>query len=292
MRPSCQRCVAKGIDSCEYPVNPGETRFTALKRKNATLATESDRMQKFIDALRSASPSRAQDMLRHLRTSDDGAAAANQLLSTLTSSPSEGHPHFLHHRNSDSSISSGPSPPSNSDSVQTPHTSRSRSSNPNTKSIPPFPFEDDTSLTEAPYQPFSDFERPLPSTDALHKCIEAFHDESGKLFHVFSRSHVEAQFQILAGQGGKQALRLAACELCAVAALGSQYVKETLPEGTERNLYGVAKHLLEDVVTVDTTRAAKVCAMLGMFNIMNKQKVAMTFVGKSMIPLMVFLCFS
>lgn len=289
MRPSCQRCVSKGIDSCEYPVNPGETRFTALKRKNASLVTESDRMQKFIDALRSASASQAQDMLRHLRTSDDGAAAANQLLSTLTSSESDGHSHSLHHRDSDSSISSGPSPPSNSDIAQTPQTSRSRSSNTNSKSLPPFTLEDDTSLVDTPYQPFSDFEKPLPSTDILHKCIEAFYEESGKLFHVFSRSHLQAQSQILASRGDKQALRLAACELCAVAALGSQYIQETLPEGTEQNLYGVAKHLLEDVVTVDTTRAGKVCTLLGMFNIMNKQKVAMTFVGKLMITWIVFL---
>lgn len=240
-------------------------------------------MQKFIDALRSASAAQAQDMLRHLRTSDDGVAAADQLFSTLTSSESDGISHSLHHRDSSSSISSGPSPPSNSDTVQTPHTSRSRSSNTNTKSLPPLTFEDDTSLVETPYQPLPDFERLLPSTEALHKCIEAFYEESGQLFHVFSRSHIEAQSRILAGQGDKQALRLAACELCAVAALGSQYIKETVPEGTEQNLYGVAKHLLEDVVNVDTTRAAKICTMLGMFNIMNKQKVAMTFVGKLMV---------
>ena len=249
-------------------------------------------MQKFIDALRSASASQAQDMLRHLRTSDDGLAAADQLLSTLISPESDGPTPSLHHRNSTSSISSGPSPPSNSDTAQTPHTSRSRSSNTNNKSLPSFTLDDDTSLVDTSYHPFSDLDRPLPSTDALHKCIDAFYNESGKLFHVFSRSHTEAQFHILAGQADKQALRLAACELCAVAALGSQYIKESLPEGTEQNLYGVAKHLLEDVVTVDTTRATKVCAILGMFNIMNKQKVAMTFVGGLMITSIVFLCVS
>jgi hypothetical protein len=249
-------------------------------------------MQKFINALRSASPSRTQDMLRHFRSADDDGSA-KQLLSTLTPSAFDGSPHPLHHRDSDSSISSGPSPPSNPDTPQTPNTSRSRSSNTNTKSIPPpFPFEDDVSLVETPYQPFSDFERPLPSTDALHKCVEAFYTEAGKLFHVFSRSHIEAQFHILAGQGDKQALRLAACELSAVAALGSQYIKETLPEGTEQSMYNAAKQLLEDVVTVDTTRASKVCAILGMFNIMNKQKVAMTFVGKLTVASIAFMCVS
>jgi len=280
-RPSCQRCIAKGIDSCEYPVNPGETRFTALKRKNASLLTESDRMQKFIHALRDASPSRAQDMLRDFRSADDDDhGRAKHEMSTLTPSTFDGPPHLLHHQNSDSSISSGPSPPSNSDIPQTPNTSRSRSSNTNTntKSLPSFPSEHDNSLVQTPYQPFSDFERPLPSTHALRKCVEAFYHESGKLFQVYSRSHIEAHFQLLEAQGDKQALRLAVCELCAVAALGSQYMKEILPEGTEQTMYNAAKHLLEDVVTVDTTRAAKVCAILGMFNIMNKEKVAMTFV--------------
>jgi hypothetical protein len=248
-------------------------------------------MQNFINALRSASPTRAQDMLRHFRSADDDGRT-KQLLSTLTPSTFDAHPHSLHHHDSDSSISSGPSPPSNSDTPQTPHTTRSRSShtNTNTKSIPPFPFEDNVSLVETPYQPFSDFERPLPSTDALHKCVEAFYQESGKLFHVFSRSHIEAQFQLFEGQGDKQALRLAVCELCAVAALGSQYIKETLPKGTEQTMYNAAKHLLEDVVTVDTTRAGKVCAILGMFNIMNKQKVAMTFVGELTLNTFIPLC--
>lgn len=248
-------------------------------------------MLKFINALRSASPSRAQDMLSHFRSADDDDDA-KQLLSTLTPSPFDGHPHPLQHRNSDSSMSSGPSPPSNSDIPQTPNTSRSRSSNTNTntKTIPPFPFEDDNSLVETPYQPFSDFERPLPSTDALRKCVDAFYQESGKLFHVFSRSHIESQFQLLSSQGDKQALRLAVCELCAVAALGSQYIKETLPEGTEQTMYNAAKQLLEDVVTVDTTRAGKVCAILGMFNIMNKQKVAMTFVGELTNASITYMC--
>ncbi|CAD0096544.1 unnamed protein product [Aureobasidium mustum] len=99
-RPSCQRCLAKGIDSCEYTVNPGETRFTALKRKNASLVTESDRMQKFIEALRSASPSQAQEMLDSLRTAD----ASTQLLSTLAHFDPESQP--LQRQESDSSVSS------------------------------------------------------------------------------------------------------------------------------------------------------------------------------------------
>ncbi|KAI5203111.1 hypothetical protein E4T39_04410 [Aureobasidium subglaciale] len=272
-RPRCQRCVVKGIDSCEYTVNPGETRFTALKRKNASLATESDRMQKFIEALRSASSSQAQGMLDDLRTCD----GAKQILSTLTLGKSQPHP--LHHRNSDYSISSAPSPPSNADTTQTPHSSRSRSSGSNTESIPSAPFENDVLPVETPYQPFSDFERPLPALDVLRKCINAFYIEAGKLFHVFLTSHLDAQFEVLSSQGDTQALRAAACELCAVGALGSQYIKETLPEGTEKNMYSCAKHLLEDVVSIDANRAAKVCAMLGMFNIMSKEKVAMTFVG-------------
>ncbi|KAK6002629.1 hypothetical protein QM012_001379 [Aureobasidium pullulans] len=274
MRPSCQRCIVKGIDSCEYTVNPGETRFTALKRKNASLVTESDRMHKFIEALRSASPSQAQEMLNSLRTTAD---ASTQFLSTLAHFDPESQP--LHRQESDPSVSSGPSPPSNNDTVSTPPTSRSRSSNSsNTNPSSSFPF-DDTPAADAHSPPFADFERPVPSIDVLRKCISTFYNESGKLFHVFSPSHVETQFQILAAaQDDKQARRLATCELCAVGALGSQYTKETLAEGTQQSMYSAAKHLLEDAVTVDTGRAAKICVLLCLFNIMNKQKVAMTFV--------------
>ncbi|KAI4715253.1 hypothetical protein E4T48_08572 [Aureobasidium sp. EXF-10727] len=273
MRPSCQRCLVKGIDSCEYTVNPGETRFTALKRKNASLITEADRMHKFIEALRSASPSQAQEMLSHFRTAEDPAN-----LSTLTLSQSDPHAQPSDRHDSDSSMSSGPSPPSNADTVQTPHTPRSRSANSHTKSNPSFPFDDDTLTVHNPHQPFSGYERPLPSVDILRKCINAFYTEAGKLFHVFSPSHIDIQFQILEDQDDKQALRVAVCELSAVAALGSQYIRESLSEGTQQNMYSAAKHLLEDVLTVDAHRAAKTCAMLCLINIMRKQKVAMTFV--------------
>ncbi|THV69205.1 hypothetical protein D6C78_03187 [Aureobasidium pullulans] len=280
-RPRCRRCQDKGHDVCEYTVNPGETRFTALKRKNATLVTESDRMHKFIEALRSASPAQAQNMLQDLRTCD----GAKDLLSTLTLSQSQ--PHELRHRESDSSVSSNnPSPPSmTTDTILTPHTSRSRSANSDGKLNPLLSqlssngFENESpSSTEATYQPFSDFERQLPSRGTLQECINSFHKEAGKLFHVFSLNHIESQFSVMYGQGDKQAQRVAACELSAVGALGSQYIRESQPEGTAQKMYSVAKHLLEDVVSVDATRAAKVCAMLGLFNIMSKEKVAMTFV--------------
>ncbi|KAH0332924.1 hypothetical protein KCU81_g10011, partial [Aureobasidium melanogenum] len=278
-RPSCQRCIVKGIDSCEYTVNPGETRFTALKRKNASLVTESDRMQKFIEALRAASPSQAQEMLNTLRTAD----ASTQLLSTLAHSDPEPQPQPLQRQKSDSSVSSGPSPLSSNgnDSTLTPHTSRSRSCNSSTNTDPSLPV-DDTPALDTHSQSFSDCERPLPSVDVLRKCTSTFYNESGKLFQVFSPSHIEAQFQILAdAQSDKQARRLATCELCAVGAIGSQYIKEKeyLPEGTQQNIYSAAKHLLEDAVTSDANRAAKTCVMLTLYNCMNKQKVAMTFVA-------------
>lgn len=240
-------------------------------------------MHKFIEALRSASPAQAQNMLQDLRTCD----GAKDLLSTLTLSQSQ--PHELRHRDSDSSVSSNnPSPPSmTTDTILTPHTSRSRSANSDGKLNPLLSqlssngFENESpSSTEATYQPFSDFERQLPSRGTLQECINSFHKEAGKLFHVFSLNHIESQFSVMYGQGDKQAQRVAACELSAVGALGSQYIRESQPEGTAQKMYSVAKHLLEDVVSVDATRAAKVCAMLGLFNIMSKEKVAMTFVGK------------
>jgi hypothetical protein len=234
-------------------------------------------MHKFIEALRSASPSQAQEMLNSLRTAD----ASTQLLSTPAHFDPESEP--LQRHESDSSVSSGPSPPSTIDTtntVLTPHTSRSRSCNSSTNSDPSFSL-DDTPAVDTHSQSFSGCETPLPSIDILRKCISAFYNESGKLFQVISSSHVETQFQILAAaQGDKQAPRLATCELYAVGAIGSQYIKEFLPEGTQQNMYSAAKHRLEDAITVDASRAAKICVMLCMYNIMNKKKVAMTLVGK------------
>jgi hypothetical protein len=134
--------------------------------------------------------------------------------------------------------------------------------------------------TKLPYQPFDDLETQLPTTSALRDCIGGFDAQAGKLFHIFTPEDIEAQFLVLSTRQDSQARCLAACQLCAIGAIGSQYIRDSVPEDTERKMYNVAKHLLEDVVTTDATRAAKICAMLAMFNVMSKEKVAMTFVGE------------
>lgn len=286
VRPRCRRCIEKGVDVCEYTVNPGETRFTALKRKNANLVSDSDRMRNFIEALRSASPSEAQSLLQNLRTCDDPANALELLTLPLPlpqSQPqSQSQQQFQPLVCSDSDPSSSSAQPS---SDTTPTTNASLESPTLLSDItgpssqpPSSGFEHDILPIESSLQPFADFGTQLPSHDALKACVCAFYNEAGKMFHVFPLEQIESHFVTLAGQGDKQARRLAACELSAVAAIGSQYIKDVLTKGTERRMYSIAKHLLEDVVTIDSLRAAKVCALLGMFNIMSKEKVAMTFV--------------
>ena len=69
-RPSCAKCVQAG-ESCVYEVPEDETRYTALKKSNKTLADDNSEMQQLLDSLRTRSEPEALAILHRMRTGAD-----------------------------------------------------------------------------------------------------------------------------------------------------------------------------------------------------------------------------
>lgn len=252
-------------------VSPG------FKRKNAVLTSDSDRMRNFIHALRSATPTRTQSLLHSLRVSES-TPEVTDLLNSLQDRPP------LYHQDSDPASSSVPSHPSlSTETTRTlsvsPASTLDSTDQPSLCS-PISSAERDICSNEPDPSPFTDLQVQIPSREILERCIATFYAESGQMFHVLSRDQVESQFQTMYGQADHRSRRLAACELCALAAIGSQYTEDLVSTQIVQALYSVAKHLLDDLIDDDGVRAAKTCALLGMYNVMNKEKVAMTFIGE------------
>jgi hypothetical protein len=72
--------------------------------------------------------------------------------------------------------------------------------------------------------------------------------------------------------------------VAAVAAVGVQYKADDFDNGLEAIFYDVARHYFADVFEDRPLESMKVCAMLAMYNIMNKATVSVAYVGK-LLPL-------
>lgn len=115
--------------------------------------------------------------------------------------------------------------------------------------------------------------------DVLRRLTSIFSLQSSRLFQVFSPEQIDAQFDVLSASNKADQRTAAACSICSVAAVGSQYLREEIGVETENGIYSTAKMFLEDVVAFDDLMAAKCCSLLGMFNVMRKEKVALSFIG-------------
>ncbi|KAG6012949.1 hypothetical protein E4U41_005187, partial [Claviceps citrina] len=65
-RPSCQRCVRRGID-CHYTTNPGETKPQALRRNYLQLRSQVSAHRELLELMRRLPERDAQEVLRRIR---------------------------------------------------------------------------------------------------------------------------------------------------------------------------------------------------------------------------------
>lgn len=68
--------------------------------------------------------------------------------------------------------------------------------------------------------------------------------------------------------------------MTSVAAVGVQYKADDFDNGLEGDFYDVARHHFVDVLEDRPLESIKVCALLAMYNIMNKGTVSVAYVGK------------
>ncbi|OQN97122.1 hypothetical protein B0A48_17218 [Cryoendolithus antarcticus] len=71
VRPSCTRCQALNT-TCQYQVEAGESRWSALRRKNHDLERERDNYRTLLSLIQSRPEAEAQEIYRHIRSNHHG----------------------------------------------------------------------------------------------------------------------------------------------------------------------------------------------------------------------------
>ncbi|KAF9766544.1 hypothetical protein IL306_001033 [Fusarium sp. DS 682] len=123
----------------------------------------------------------------------------------------------------------------------------------------------------------------LPSASTTQAAVDSFFSSSGKLFHVFSREQVLGYYKDVFGRDGCPIPRqkTAICCLAAVAAVGVQYNAGDFEVAIEGVFYDLARQFFGSFMEEQPLDAIKVCALLAMYNIMNKATVSLAYIGSS-----------
>lgn len=122
----------------------------------------------------------------------------------------------------------------------------------------------------------------LPEAPVMMRAVNSFFSCSGKLFHVFSETYILQCYRAIfdESQAPSELLKAKVCCLAAVAAVGAQYSPDTVSKEVEVGLYNLARHFLEVTIEHEPLHAIKACALFAQYNIMNKEMVSLTYVGK------------
>jgi len=253
-RPRCGGCEIKSRQ-CQYEGEEGQSRQEAMKTRLAAL-------EKLVGALQYKSPEEATALLRRMRTVDDILSLCGSDIDT------------------DSTPEPAIARPTATDIVRGPSSNTSPSASTSTDSEGQ---AGQGNLNQAPLDKKACLIRiMIPSAQQTSAAIRSFYSSSGKLFHVFPQEQADAYYQSVFGLDGIPDLsqKVAIACICSIAAVGIQYNGVDFENGAELVFYEIARHFFVNTVEESPLDAVKVCAMLTMYNIMNKTTVALAFVGK------------
>ncbi|KAL1621515.1 hypothetical protein SLS54_005536 [Diplodia seriata] len=231
---------------CAYDVPEGQTRTAALKSHTAQLQTRVSTSVSLLWALKMAPPDEAARILERIKSSPDPSHVLDQpagldlLDSTPTSAPQ------------DPTLQPPPPSPS-STSVDTLHPSNQHR------------------LLSSVFA--------LLRSPATREAFRLFLQCTGLLFHVFTKAQGGAALQEVQDNDDAAISKASICEVCAMAALGSQYSQGRISSETGHYFYNVARQYLDDAIAADPLRAMKACALLAMYNILKKASVSLVYVG-------------
>lgn len=119
----------------------------------------------------------------------------------------------------------------------------------------------------------------LPPPVLVSKILDCFYTCSGTLFYICTREESFELFRSLYWGDGAVRTTLALAELCAIAAVGSQYDTDLVSVEHRRAFFDTAKICIDDVVETSELRAMRLYALCGMFSVMDKRIAAWTYVG-------------
>lgn len=140
------------------------------------------------------------------------------------------------------------------------------------------------------------FENELLSTEtsdvaiqALRDGIDCYFSYLGTMFPIYTRKEADSIIDtFLASREGNPdqvvSKKVAYGELLAICALGFQYDRQTLPNGNASictPFYQKARLFLDYVVEKAPLRAMRICCCLGIYNVIAKSSLAISYTGES-----------
>ncbi|KAH7468366.1 hypothetical protein FOMA001_g15867 [Fusarium oxysporum f. sp. matthiolae] len=276
-RPQCDTCIAKGR-SCRYESQQGHTRKAVLKSRLQAL-------EKLFFALQAKPGDEADRLLQQIRCADDFRTLLDfkdDMLPLSVSSSTSISPSASSLSSSAIGFEEQPlgsvTPAQKSATVRLLQESQVGDDTPGKADVPtPAP-----ALRElAADASASLISVVIPSASTTQAAVDSFFSSSGKLFHVFSREQVSGYYKDVFGRDGCPIpnQKTAICCLAAVAAVGVQYNAGDFEASIEGVFYDLARHFFGSFMEEQPLDAIKVCALLAMYNIMNKATVSLAYIG-------------
>ncbi|KAE8848976.1 hypothetical protein HRS9122_02992 [Pyrenophora teres f. teres] len=134
------------------------------------------------------------------------------------------------------------------------------------------------------------------TVDRLQGPLKMFFDCIGVLFYVMAREDADASIVMITASGNNETpigdifshvnsleLRTYAAELAGMAAIGVVHAQladpaKAPPAELADYFYAIAKHGLDSAILYNPLRAMKVCALIGMYNVVVKATVALAYI--------------
>lgn len=114
----------------------------------------------------------------------------------------------------------------------------------------------------------------------FEKAADTLLKVSGLVFRVYSSEQQQDIFRHVYRGSERPSSKAAVCELCSLAAVGTQFSGGRIPPNDGDIMYSMAKQFLDDVIAVSPLRALKVVTLLAVYNIVNHATVSLAYIGK------------
>jgi hypothetical protein len=279
-KPTCRSCIERDT-TCEYDPPTGPLLAQAQKRKIEELENDKTSLYEILWYLQTTSPDKATSLLQHMRTSQGKDMGA--ILENFEQGRGQGEPAAEPYAFPNDSPSAESTP---SVIVTIPEIM----DHPRLSSVR-------KGQTEVTGIAMLSRTQESATVDGLHGSLEMFHNCVGALFYIMNREEIQSRIASMTASGynhiplgtffnngSSLELRTYAAELAGMAAIGVVHAQladpATAPPAELADyFYAVAKHGLDAAILYYPLRAMKVCALLGMYNIVVKATVALAYVG-------------
>ncbi|KAA8621196.1 nitrate assimilation regulatory protein nira protein [Pyrenophora tritici-repentis] len=275
-RPTCRSCEERYL-TCQYGQPTGPQLVQAQKRKIEQLEEDKNSFYEVLWYLQTTSPEKASALLQHLRAAQDGDIGA-----------------ILKQFEQNRSQSAEPSSTSNPNASESPAfvilAAPGIMDHPRFSTVRKRHIEVTKVLLLSPDQSSA-------TVDRLQGSLNMFFDCIGVLFYIMTREDADTSIVTITASGNSRTplgdlfsngssleLRTYAAELAGMAAIGVVHAKladpATAPPAELADyFYAVAKHGLDSAILYNPLRAMKVCALIGMYNVVVKATVALAYIG-------------